>query len=91
VVSHTEGRKGVSVFEDTVLRKIFRPKMWGIARQRKLHNEEPHDLYYTTNIIRVIKSRKMRCAGHVACTRAERKVSCKYVFCLSGEKLPHIR
>ena len=33
---------------------------------RKLHNEEPNDLYFSQNIIRVIKSRRMRWAGHVA-------------------------
>jgi hypothetical protein len=33
---------------------------------RKLHNEEMHDLYFSPNIIRIIKSRRMRCVGHVA-------------------------
>jgi hypothetical protein len=51
-----------------VLRKIFGPKRdevtgeWG-----KLHNEELHDLYSSPSIIRIIKSRRMTWAGHVAC------------------------
>jgi hypothetical protein len=48
------------VFENRVLRKIFGPKRW------KLHNEELHDLYSSSSIIRIIKSRRMRWAGHVA-------------------------
>ena len=39
---------------------------------RKLHNEELNDLYSSPNILRVIKSRKMRWAGHVACVGEER-------------------
>jgi hypothetical protein len=41
---------------------------------RELHNEELHDLYRLSNIVRVIKSRSMRWAGHVACEREERCV-----------------
>ena len=40
---------------------------------RKLHNEELNDLYFPLNIIRGIKSRRMRCAGHVACI-GERRI-----------------
>jgi hypothetical protein len=39
---------------------------------RKLHNEELHNLYSSPNIIRMIKSRMMRWAGHVACMKAKR-------------------
>jgi hypothetical protein len=39
---------------------------------RKLHNEELNDLYFSPNIVRVIKSRRMRWAGHVACGGEER-------------------
>jgi hypothetical protein len=42
--------------------------------ERKLHNEELHDLYSSTNIVRVIKSRRMRWAGHVARMGEERGV-----------------
>jgi hypothetical protein len=55
------------VFENRVLRWIFGPKRdevmgkWG-----KLHNEELRDLYSSPSIIRIIKSKRMRWAGHVA-------------------------
>jgi hypothetical protein len=55
------------VFENRVLRRIFGPK-WDDApgECRRLHNEELNDLYSSPNIIRVIKSRRMSWAGHVA-------------------------
>jgi hypothetical protein len=50
-----------------MLRRIFGPKMYEITRKcRKLHNEELNDLYSSLNIVRVIKSRRMRWAEHVA-------------------------
>jgi hypothetical protein len=50
-----------------VLRKIFGPKRDEVTGSwRKLHNEELHNLYSSPSIIRMIKSRRMRCAGHVA-------------------------
>jgi hypothetical protein len=55
------------VFENRVLRRIFGPKRDEVMRDwRKLHNEELHDFYSSPNIIRMIKSRRMRWAGHVA-------------------------
>jgi hypothetical protein len=54
------------VFENRVLRKIFGPKREEDGSWRKLHNNELHDLYYSPNIVRVIKSTRMRWAGHVA-------------------------
>jgi len=55
------------VFENRVLRRIFGPKRDEITGEwRKLHNEDLTDLY-SPNIIRVIKSRRMRCVGHAAC------------------------
>jgi hypothetical protein len=55
------------VFENRVLRTIFGPKRDGVTGGwRKLHNEELHDLYSSPSIIRIIKSRRMRWAGHVA-------------------------
>ena len=55
------------VFENRVLRRICGPKKDGVTGEwRKLHNEELNDLYCSPNIVRVIKSRKMRWAGHVA-------------------------
>ena len=54
------------VFENRVLRRIFGPKKFKVTGDwRKLHNEELNDLYCATNIVRVIKSRRMRWAGHV--------------------------
>jgi hypothetical protein len=55
------------VFENRVLRRIFGPKRDGVTGEwRRLHNEELNDLYSSPNIIRVIKSRRTRWAGHVA-------------------------
>jgi hypothetical protein len=55
------------VFENRVLRRIFGPKRDEVTGEwRKLHNEELNDLYSPPTIVRVIKSRRMRCAGHVA-------------------------
>jgi hypothetical protein len=53
-------------FLRTVLRRIFGPKREEDGSWRKLHNDELHILYSSPNIIRVIKSRRMRWAGHVA-------------------------
>jgi hypothetical protein len=55
------------VFVNRVLRRIFGPKREEVTGEwRRLHNEELNDLYSSPNNIRVIKSRKMRWAGHVA-------------------------
>jgi hypothetical protein len=54
------------VFENRVFRRIFGPKRDGVTGGcRKLHNEELHNLYTSSSIIRFIKSRSMRGAGHV--------------------------
>jgi hypothetical protein len=54
------------VFENRVLRRLFGPKRDEVTGDwRKLHNEELHNLYSSPNVIRIIKSRKMRWAGHV--------------------------
>jgi hypothetical protein len=63
------------VFENRVLRRIFGPKRDGVRRRwRKLHNEELHNLYSSPSIIRIIKSRRMRWAGHVARMGEKRNV-----------------
>jgi hypothetical protein len=55
------------VFENRVLRRIFGPKRDEVTGGwRKLHNEELHNSYSSPSIIRMIESRRMRCAGHVA-------------------------
>jgi hypothetical protein len=63
------------MFENRVLRRIFGPMRDEVTREwRKLHSEELHKLYFSPNIIRQIKSRRMRWAGHVTCMEEERKV-----------------
>ena len=55
------------VFENRVLRRVFRPKTDEVRGEwRKLHNEELSDLYSLPNTVRMVKSRRMRWAGHVA-------------------------
>ena len=55
------------MFKNGVLRRIFGPKKDETTREwRKLHNEELNYLYCSPSIVRVIKSRRMRWAGHVA-------------------------
>ena len=57
----------LSMFENSVLRRIFGPKRDKETREwSKLHNEELNDLYSSPNIVRVIKSRIIRWVGHVA-------------------------
>ena len=55
------------MFERRVLRGIFGPKRYEVTGEwRKLHSEELNDLYCSPNIVRAIKSRRMRWPGHVA-------------------------
>ena len=55
------------MFENRVLRRVFGPKRDEVTGEwRKLHNEELSDRYSLANIVRVVKSRRMRWAGHVA-------------------------
>jgi hypothetical protein len=63
------------VFENRVLRRIFGPKRDEVTGEwRKLHSGELHNLYLSRNIIRQIKPRRMRWAGHMAHMGQERKV-----------------
>ena len=69
-----EERK-LRVFENRVLGKIFGPRRDEVTGEwRRLHNEELKDLYSSPNIVRVIKLRRMRWAGHVARMGEERGV-----------------
>jgi hypothetical protein len=56
----------MKVSEKRVLRRIFGPKREEDGSWRKLHNDELHSLYSSPNNVKVIKSRRMRWAGHVA-------------------------
>jgi len=65
----------LKVFQNRVLRRVFGPKRHEVTVEwRKLHNEELRDLYSLPNIVRVVKSRRMRWAGHVARMVQERGV-----------------
>jgi hypothetical protein len=68
-------KRRLRAFENRILRRIFGPKRDGVTGEwRKLHNDELHGLYSAPNIVRVIKSRRMRQAGHIARMREERGV-----------------
>ena len=60
-------KRRLGVFENRVLRRIFGPKRDEVTEEwRKLHNEKLSDMYCSPNIVRVIKSRRMRWAGRLA-------------------------
>jgi len=81
-----EERK-LRVFESMVLRRIFGPRRDEVTGEwRILHNEELNDLYCSPNIVRVIKSRRMRWAGHVARMGEERGMYRVLVGKLEGRR-----
>jgi hypothetical protein len=77
----------LGVFENRVLRRMFGPKRDEVTGDwRKLQNEELHDLHSSPNILRVIKSRIMRRAGHIAWMGEERGVYRVLVGKLKGKR-----
>jgi len=63
------------VFENMVLRRIFGPRKDEVTGEcRRLHNEDLNDLYSSLNILRVIKSKRVRWVGHVTRMGEERGV-----------------
>jgi hypothetical protein len=65
----------MKVFENRVLRKVFGPKRDEVTGEwRRMHNEKLNDLYSLPNIVRVVKSRRMSWAGHVARMGEDRDV-----------------
>ena len=67
------GERKLRVFENMVVRRIFGPRWDEVTGEwRRLHNEDLNDFYCSPNIVRVIKSRRMRWAGHVAHMGEER-------------------
>jgi hypothetical protein len=69
------------------LRRIFGPKREEDGSWKKLHNDELHSLYSSPNIVRVIKSRRMRWAGHVA-RMGEGKGVYRVLVCKPESKRP---
>ena len=70
----------MAFFPNRVLRRVFGPKRDKVTGEwRKLHNEELNDLYSLSNILRVVKSRRMRWAGHMARMGEDRQ------YCAGGE------
>ena len=66
MVAEVREELGLRVFGNRVFRRIFGPKRDEVTGEwRKLHNEELNVVYCSPNIVRVIKSRRMRWAGHV--------------------------
>jgi len=76
------------VFENRALKRIFGPNRDEVTGEwRKLYNEVLHDLYSSPNIFRVIKSRRMKWAGHVA-RMGERRVAYRVLVRKSEGKRP---
>ena len=75
------------VFENSVLKRIFGPKRDKVTREwRKLHNEELNDLYSSSSIVQVIKSRRLKWARHVVCMGKKRGLYRVLVGKLEGKR-----
>ena len=75
------------VFENRILRRIFGSKRDENGEWRRLHNKELHSLYRSPNIVRVIKSRRLRCAGHPA-RKEEGRIAFKILTGKPTGKIP---
>ena len=80
-----EERK-LRLFENKVLRRIFGPRRDEVMGDWRRLRNELNDLYSSPNIVRVIKSRRMRWAGHVACLGDDRGVYRVLVGKLEGKR-----
>jgi hypothetical protein len=75
------------IFENRMLRRTFEPKRDEITGEwRRLHNEELYDLYFSPNIIRVIKSKRLRWAEHAASIGEKRGAYRLLVVKLDGRR-----
>jgi hypothetical protein len=80
--------RSLRVFKNRVKRRVFGPKRDEVTWEwRKLHNEEPNGLYSIPNTVRVVKSRRMRWAGHEARTGEDRVVHLVLVGTPKGKRL----
>ena len=87
-VTLRDGRR-LKVLQNWMLRRIFGTKSDEVTGGwRKLHNEELNDLYCSPNIIWLIRSRRMRWAGHVACM-GDRRGTCRVLVERPEGKRPH--
>jgi hypothetical protein len=76
------------VFENRVLRRILGSELDDVTGEwRKLHSEELNDLYCSHNIVRVVRSRRMRWAGHVA-RMGEKRGVCRFLVEKPEGKIP---
>ena len=66
MVSYIKGGMTLGAFENRILRQIFKPRKDVNGEWRRLHNEELHGFFLSPNIVRVIKFRRLKWAGHVA-------------------------
>jgi hypothetical protein len=74
--------------ENRVPRRIFGPRRDEVTGGwRKLHNKELHNLYFLLNIIRMVKLRRLRCAGHVA-RMSKKRNACRFLVGKPERKRP---
>jgi hypothetical protein len=87
---NTKCYRGLRVFENRVRRRKFGSERVEVTGEwRKIYNEELNDLYCSPNIVPMIKSRRIRWAGHVACLGERRGV---YVVLMGKcERKEHLR